>query len=806
MDELQYLQHAWVSGSCSGWVSLTQEWEYEELPPLLLRGGELPGLSWYAMARLDTARLCGFFWYGEWVTFVVPRSSFGDGDLRTHGVYVVGSFNGWQEAIGQECWQMRPRQWNGEEVWVLTVENPLNGENTGCFKFVTGTGEWIAPPWESPVRVEDEEKNVNYELRNDRRSRFLFGFKSSEPLPLGNELKVVWNGMHHREEHPLQLGSFFLQMGNDLPLGALYSKNRTTFRVFAPRAHQVLLVLGHSLDRSDWREYGMEREEQGTWVASVEGDWKEAYYGYRIHGNPNSRWSHFDPQHLVLDPYALAVVGAEGPGIVLPQPRKVAVQDRFTPPSWHDLVILEVHLADLLAKDPGTHHTAPTYVALAHRMEDCGSYLGCSPVNAVEFQPLHQNDSVPVSEYHWGYMPVNYFSPHSGYSTDPARGGSIREFRSLVKAIHDSGKAVIMDVVYNHYGEPNHLLYLDKLYYFRTTQEGELYNYSGCGNDLRTEARMTRRLILDSLRYWVEVFDVDGFRFDLAELMGKPILEEIERELKRIKPSIILIAEPWSFRGHIAGELRNTGLASWNDGYREHVFEYLIGRGSQETIVHFITGSPGDFACWPAQTVNYLESHDDSTLLDKLTENTDRNGEDPTIVDRRRMHLGIAIMMISIGIPMFAQGVEMLRSKQGKANTYQDEGANSLDFTRWSHFSGTSQYFRDWCKWRLSAAGRLLRAKDPIPESFWQFFGEENGSAVAILYNRERNKGQKRLLFAVNPNRHAVEIPVEGWDWAHCRQIADTERVQHDGLRGGLVQIGLCGPVLSGLSCALWEG
>src|SRR5690606_3232013 len=161
-----------------------------------------------------------------------------------------------------------------------------------------------------------------------------------------------------------------------------------------------------------------------------------------------------------------------------------------------------------------------------------------------------------------------YFSPESSYSLNPAEASGVKELQQLVAAFHRRGIAVILDVVYNHVGEPAHLMFLDKLYYFYQDATGELSNWSGCGNDFRADAAMARRLIIDSCRHFIEAYGVDGFRFDLADLIGRDVLVEIETALKRTKPDVILIAEPWSFRGHIAGELRDTGWASWNDGYR----------------------------------------------------------------------------------------------------------------------------------------------------------------------------------------------------------------------------------------------
>jgi hypothetical protein len=195
--------------------------------------------------------------------------------------------------------------------------------------------------------------------------------------------------------------------------------------------------------------------------------------------------------------------------------------------------------------------------------------------------------------------------------------------------------------------------------------EGQLTNWSGCGNDLRCSSAMTRRLIIDSLVHFVTYYGVDGFRFDLAELIGVDVLREIERALKAVKPDAILIAEPWSFRGHIAAALRDTGFASWNDGYRNFLRDYVRGNGGRDSAAYFLRGSPWHFARWPAQTVNYTESHDDHTWIDVITENADFQGMTPTARDIRRTHLMIAFLMASIGVPMLAAGQDFLRSKGG---------------------------------------------------------------------------------------------------------------------------------------------
>jgi pullulanase/glycogen debranching enzyme len=262
----------------------------------------------------------------------------------------------------------------------------------------------------------------------------------------------------------------------------------------------------------------------------------------------------------------------------------------------------------------------------------------------VELLPIQEiGDTYDKNEYHWGYMPANYCSPESSYAQIPELGSQIKELQDLVAAFHQHGMAVIMDVVYNHVGEPNHLLHIDKQYYFHLEKEGNLSNWSGCGNDLRCDTLIGRRLIIDSLAHLVETYNVDGFRFDLAELIGVDVLKEIEVALKRIKPSIILIAEPWSFRGHIALDLKTTGDAHWNDGYREFLRDYQLGQGNQDGLRYFLCGSLDHLTVWPAQSINYVESHDDFCWLDKITENPDHFGMHPTANDRRRTYLMVAI-------------------------------------------------------------------------------------------------------------------------------------------------------------------
>ena len=294
----------------------------------------------------------------------------------------------------------------------------------------------------------------------------------------------------------------------------------------------------------------MDRRSDGAWEACLDGNLHGWYYWYTVEGPKNAFGSLIQDQRI-LDPYALATISRDGPGIVIDRAGIGRPDHAFRVPSWQDLVIAEAHVRDLTALAPLKLRVDERlgFTGLQKWVESPEFHLARMGVNAVELQPVQEFDSATREEYHWGYMPVNWFAPASTYALAPERASQIREFQDLVGAFHRRGLAVLLDVVYNHVGMPGHLGHIDKLYYFEQDCGGNLTNWSGCGNDVRACGAMTRRMIIDSLTHLIEVYGVDGFRFDLAELIGVEVLREIEAALKRVKPDVVLIAEPWSFRG-----------------------------------------------------------------------------------------------------------------------------------------------------------------------------------------------------------------------------------------------------------------
>jgi pullulanase/glycogen debranching enzyme len=674
------------------------------------------------------------------------------------------------------------------------------------FKFVTGEHRWLDVSAMAPNAVRDDGGSVNYMVDPERTGQHLFQFTLAAPLDLSAVCSVVWQGDEAGQSVPLRPGEFFFKYGSDVPLGALVRGGETIFRLFASRASSVELCVAHDLAKpATTHRYPLTRRADHVWEVTLAENLHGWYYWYHVDG-PSDVFGQFDVTQRILDPYAIATVDRIGPGIVIDRALLPPPDREFRTPGWQDLVIAEAHVRDLVAHAPIKLAVSERrgFTGLRKWVESPGFYLHHLGINAVELQPVQEFDNRTPEEYHWGYMTNNYFAPESSYALDPLHASGIAELQELVAAFHRRGIAVILDVVYNHVGEPAHLMLIDKLYYFEMDSAGQLSNWSGCGNDLRADAAMAKRLIIDSLTHLVELYGIDGFRLDLAELLGLDVLKDVEVALKRVKSDIILIAEPWSFRGHIAGQLRDTGWASWNDGYRNFLRDYVRGGASREAFEYYLKGSPWHFAKWPAQTVNYTESHDDRSWIDMITENHGHNGSDPTANDRRRTHLMAAVLFSSIGIPMLSAGQDFLRSKNGINNTYQLGAVNALDYRRIYRFSATHTYFADWIAFRRSEVGSLLRLYSRPSETFFRFTFAPDSNASAVIYNADFSQGRRRLLLAVNPTLYDVSIPVgeeiAAGNWC---QLADHERFfgskPRDTAQGVEPNI-----FLPALGCGLW--
>jgi pullulanase len=343
-------------------------------------------------------------------------------------------------------------------------------------------------------------------------------------------------------------------------------------------------------------------------------------------------------------------------------------------------------------------------------------------------------------------------------------------------------------VVYNHIGAPNVFHAVDRKYYFRMKTDFKLENYSGCGNDVRTEAPMMRRLIIESLLFWMREFHVDGFRFDLAELIDFETLMTIQDRLRSENPNVVLISEPWSFRGDHKEALRGTGWSAWNNGFRDTAKWFCKGHQNRDYLKKMIRGSTETWTAHPLQSVNYLESHDDRTLADDLTENPEFDGRRITPHDAARNRLAATILFTSLGIPMLAEGQAFMRSKHGIHNTF--DSGDAVNALRWTdrdrpEAAATLAYYQALVRLRQSAAGATFRipAGEVVPEDYYRWIEPANGHALGYVVNADGQRPGLPFCVLLNAAEEDVDFAVRlpGTRW---RLIGDGTRIAAGGIPG----------------------
>ncbi|MGQ0732694.1 MAG: glycogen debranching protein GlgX [Acidobacteriota bacterium] len=550
--------------------------------------------------------------------------------------------------------------------------------------------------------------------------------------------------------------------GTWYPLGATYDGRGCNFSVFSEVATRVELCLFDD----QGREQRVDLPECLTfcWHGYVPGLTPGQRYGFRVHGPWDPGRGHrCNPDKLLLDPYAKAIEGVVrwdpavfpfemgADGAVLEDrrstldsaahvPRSVVVdpafdwgEDRRPKRSLHQLEIYELHVKGFTARMPQVPpELRGTYAGLAHPASL--EYLTRLGVSAVELMPVHQfvHDGHLVAKglrNYWGYNSIGFFAPHNEYASVGQRGEQVREFKEMVKALHASGIEVILDVVYNHTGEGNHVgpvlcfKGLDNRAYYRVMgHDGRLYmDYTGTGNSLNMRHPHVLQLLMDSLRYWVLEMHVDGFRFDLAATLARE-LHEVDRlsaffDLIHQDPvvsQVKLIAEPWDVGegGYQVGNFPAL-WSEWNGKYRDTVRDYW--RGADQTLgefAHRLTGSPDLYAPngrRPLASVNFVCAHDGFTLLDLVSyshKHNEANGEDnkdgeshnrswnhgeegptddPAIlaVRARQQRNFLATLLLSQGVPMILAGDELGRTQAGNNNAYcQDNELSWIDWER----------------------------------------------------------------------------------------------------------------------------
>jgi len=624
---------------------------------------------------------------------------------------------------------------------------------------------------------------------------------------------------------------------SSLPLsyGAFVKGNKTNFKVKAPRADRVFLVLFEKPEDDAGTELLMKKSTDGDWTITTKKAGYGTLYGYRLEGNYMGN----DPDVIVADPYSLASV-TQNTYLHVAKSLIIDTSYDWGNDSWikidsRDIIIYEMHIRDMTA-----HHTSGskypgTYHGLIDRDQKGGiNHVKKMGVNAVQLLPAQDfanvevpykdktatvfNNWNPYARNHWGYMTTFFFAPETYYASDgtdkPGKwngidGRAVREFKDMVKAYHNEGIAVIMDVVYNHVSNYDYhpLKFIDREMYFRLEKNGSYISKSGCGNDTRSENPAMSQMILESVRYWMTEYHIDGFRFDIGNLIDSETRQKIIDELKKINPHVIILAEPWG-DGYDPSGFSEMGWASFNDQFRDglkgSVFDvhdkgFLLGKWRGNDNQHFlkriILGSRKEFGGQykdAAHSVNYLECHDNHTLGDRLRITGGFIGENEIIADKlahSRVNgklldmnkLGALFLFTSQGIVFLHEGQEWARSKIIADTEAPDNHIGQIDHNSYEKDNETN-----WLNWDekelneelVSYYKGLIQIRKNYPEfrhsepENYEFVNIGKKNAVAYVLDND-------IFVAMNGDYERslkLNLPVGNW-----HVLADSESIDLEG-------------------------
>jgi len=596
---------------------------------------------------------------------------------------------------------------------------------------------------------------------------------------------------------------------NGTDLGLQYSAKASLFKVWAPGAEKVQIAIYPTGDGgSALKTILMTSSVQGTWTAKIDGDQAGKFYTYSV--LRNGSWS-----DEVTDPYAKAV-GING--------RRAAIIDmkKTDPADWDkdyspgygtgptDAIIYELHVRDAsIAANSGIINKGK-FLGLTEKGTTNGKgestgidHIKDLGVTHVHLLPVFDYNSVdeknPNARYNWGYDPLNYNAVEGSYSTNPSDPLSrIREFKYLIKTFHSYGLNVVMDVVYNHtaLSDRSNFSQLVPGYYYRFTKDGKFSNATACGNETASDKAMMRKFILESMKYWVQEYHVDGFRVDLMGVHDIATMNLISKELRKIKPGIILYGEGWtagastlpdSLRALKANASKLDHIAVFSDDIRDgikgSVFEnkdagFASGKHGMEESVKFgivascrhsqvnyskVNYSKKPYAAQPWNTVTYCECHDNHVLWDKLAvSRPDASGS-----ERMNMYkLAYSIVLTSQGISFIHAGAEFLRSKNGVENSFESpDSINAIDWNLKSEHKDVFDYIQGLIELRKQhPAFRMKSAKDIA--SAIRFMDKANEFIIAYTIDGKINKDPwPKILVCFNGAAIKQTINMPPGDW-----------------------------------------
>ena len=642
----------------------------------------------------------------------------------------------------------------------------------------------------------------------------VFNISMEEPLDLSKKYSVVFGGNSYAITMPDYYGTeefenAYTYTGNDL--GATWTKESTTFRVWAPTADTVAVNLYKSGDASadDLLEsIPMTPDANGTWVVNKNGDLNGVYYTYYVV---------LDEKNGVVseacDPYARAtgVNGKRAMVIDLASTNPEGWEEDVNPNAaltFNDAIIYELHIRDL-----GTHSSsgitnAGKYLSLTeHGTKTPGGvatgvdHMKDLGITHLHILPMYDYGSVDETklednQFNWGYDPVNYNVPEGSYSTDPYNGEvRVKEAKQMVQSLHKDGISVIMDVVYNHVYDAEKFCF-NKIvpnYFTRVAADGIYSNGSACGNDTASERAMVKKYIVDSVLYWATEYHIDGFRFDLVGLIDTETINEVMEAVHAVRPDVVFYGEGWTLGTEVTKEgfLMTTqcnstqvpGFAFFSDtirdGLKGSVFStsergYVSGASNLEKVMeNCFVGLAGTWCTTPAQAVNYASCHDNNTLYDRLQ----LSNPDATQEELIKMNnLSAAIYMTAQGIPFFQAGEEMLRTKETSLGTFNENSYNASDEVnniKWDTledplYADVVDYYKGLIAFRKAHPVLRLTTAEAVKEHVSVVDIEDANVTAFHLTGGMEGESADAMYIVFNPNKEAKEITLPEGKWHIC--------------------------------------
>ncbi|QCK15963.1 type I pullulanase [Mangrovivirga cuniculi] len=606
-------------------------------------------------------------------------------------------------------------------------------------------------------------------------------------------------------------------------LGLTYSPEKSTFKLWAPTAEKVdLIFYDKDLDSKETDRYPMKPIEKGVWEFVYDGDAKGIYYTYQVTVDDVE-------MQEVPGPYAKAV-GTNGVRA------QVVDLSETNPDEWDndqgpelknqvDAVIYELHVRDFSKHPESGMENKGKFIAFTegNTTTKNGNPSGLNYIKDLGVTHLHIlpffdfasiDETLKDPNYNWGYDPLNYNVPEGSFSTDPSEGKvRIKEAKQMIKAIHDAGMGVVMDVVYNHTHSVDGMSFHETVpgYYYRYNKDGSLSDAAACGNETASEKPMMRKFIIESLKYWMTEYHIDGFRFDLMGIHDIETMNQISAELRKINPDVLLYGEGWKagsspLPDSVLALKANTkelkGIAAFSDDMRDgikgSVFEveekgFVSGaEGLEESIKFGVVGSTKhegvDYTAvnysdspWsdsPNKTVNYVSCHDNNTLFDRLNLS---NGEEDSEEEILAMHkLALSMVITSQGITFLHAGSEMARTKDGVENSFESpDSINQIDWDRQVKYKELKEYMVNLLKVHNDHPVFRLHSQEEISKSIKFHLDEDNALVYEIDGSKIENEDWKKVIVIYNARKEPLEFDLPEGDW---KVIAYKEKVDETGI------------------------